>query len=108
MTLNDVQFIEAARHLATHALKDGGATDDSRIDFIARRLIARPFRPAEFKIVQESLTDLREHFKMREADARKLITVGESVPDASLAPRTLASWTMLVNELMNLDEVLNK
>jgi hypothetical protein len=108
VTLNDVQFIEAARHLATHALKDGGATDDSRIDFIARRLIARPFRPAELKIVQESLADLREHYKTREADARKLITVGESVPDASLDARTLAAWTMVVNELMNLDEVLNK
>src|SRR4030095_14838700 len=47
VTLNDVQFIEAARHLATHALKEAGATDDARIDFIARKLIARPFRPAE-------------------------------------------------------------
>jgi hypothetical protein len=108
VTLNDVQFVEAARHLATHALKDGGASDDSKIDFIARRLISRPFRPAELKIVQESLTDLRDHYKTREAEARKLITVGESVPDAKLDARTLATWTMLVNELVNLDEVLNK
>src|SRR5205814_4454158 len=61
VTLNDVQFIEAARHLATHALKDGGATDDSRIDFIARRLIARPLRAEEMKVVQESLGDLLTH-----------------------------------------------
>jgi hypothetical protein len=108
VTLNDVQFVEAARHLATHALKEGGPTDDTKIDFIARRLIARPFRPAELKIVQESLADLREHYSKREADARKLITVGESRPDARLDTRALAAWTMLVNELMNLDEVLNK
>ena len=36
------------------------------------------------------------------------ISVGDSRPDASLDPGTLAAWTMLVNELMNLDEVLNK
>jgi hypothetical protein len=108
VTLNDVQFIEAARHLAQTAMKEGGATDDAKIDFIARRLISRPFRPAELTIVQESLADLREHYKSREADARKLITVGESQPDASLNARTLAAWTMVVNELMNLDEVLNK
>ncbi|MBI3823821.1 MAG: DUF1553 domain-containing protein [Planctomycetes bacterium] len=115
VTLNDVQFIEAARHLATQALRvarqskvEGAEFDEVGIDFIARRLIARPFRPAELKIVKESLTDLRDHYQSRETDARKLITVGESMPDVTLDARTLAAWTMLVNELMNLDEVLNK
>ena len=40
--------------------------------------------------------------------AKKLIAVGESKADASLDPGDLAGWTMLVNELLNLDEVLNK
>jgi hypothetical protein len=108
VTLNDVQFIEAARYLAQTALKDGGATDASKIDFIARRLLARPFRAEELKVVQDSLADLQAHYKARPEEARKLITVGESRPDASLDAGTLAAWTMLVNELMNLDEVLNK
>ena len=107
VTLNDVQFIEAARHLAQSALKDS-ATDESRIDFIARRLLARPFRAEEMKVVQDSLNDLRDHYKTRPEEARKLINVGESRPDASLDASTSAAWTMLVNELMNLDEVLNK
>src|SRR5262245_57953032 len=38
VTLNDVQFVEAARHLAQTALKDGGATDAGRIDFIAQKI----------------------------------------------------------------------
>jgi hypothetical protein len=108
VTLNDVQFIEAARHLAQTAMKDGGASDASKIDFIAWRLIARSFRPGEMKIVQESLNDLMAHYKTRPDEARKLVTVGESRPDASLDAPTLAAWTMVVNELMNLDEVLNK
>ena len=40
--------------------------------------------------------------------ARKLIAVGESRPDPTLEASTLAAWTMLANEMMNLDEVLNK
>ena len=108
VTLNDVQFIEAARHLAQAALKDGGTTDADKIDFIARRLLARPFRAEELKVVQDSLGDLLANFKARSDDARKLINVGESRPDATLDASTLAAWTMLVNELMNLDEVLNK
>src|SRR5262249_43178654 len=45
VTLNDVQFIEAARALAQHALKEGGATEQAQTDYIARRLLARPLRP---------------------------------------------------------------
>ena len=44
VTLNDPQFIEAARHLAQVALKEGGSTAESRLDFLARRLLARPLR----------------------------------------------------------------
>ena len=36
------------------------------------------------------------------------MAVGESKADPALDPPTLAAWTMLANELMNLDEVLNK
>ena len=39
---------------------------------------------------------------------KKLLAVGESKADATLDAATLAAWTMLANELMNLDEVLNK
>jgi hypothetical protein len=108
VTLNDVQFVEAARHLAQVALKDGGDTEDKRLDFVARRLLARPFRAEEVKVVKESVAELLTHYKDRPLEARKLIAVGESKADANLDAATLAAWTMLVNELMNLDEVLNK
>ncbi len=60
------------------------------------------------KVVRDSLAELTANYKTRPEEAHKLITVGESRPDASLDAGTLAAWTMLVNELMNLDEVLNK
>ena len=44
VTLNDPQFVEAARHLAERALKEGGDDADGRLDFMARRLLARPLR----------------------------------------------------------------
>src|SRR5260221_10997247 len=42
VTLNDVQFIEAARHLAQNAINVGGATDGDRLDYNSRRCSARP------------------------------------------------------------------
>jgi len=36
------------------------------------------------------------------------IAVGESKSDANIPPKQLAAWTMVANELMNMDEVVNK
>jgi Protein of unknown function (DUF1553)/Protein of unknown function (DUF1549)/Planctomycete cytochrome C/Concanavalin A-like lectin/glucanases superfamily len=108
VTLNDPQFVEAARALAQRVLKHGGQTDEDRIDFIARQLLARPFRPEEKAIVQASLARLSANYLSHPEEAAQLLSVGESKVDRSLNSATLAAWTMLANELMNLDEFLNK
>ncbi|REK06787.1 MAG: DUF1553 domain-containing protein [Planctomycetota bacterium] len=108
VTLNDPQFVEAARRLAAQALAEGGDSDAARVDYIARRLLARPLAEEEQAIVEGSLAELLKYYQEHPEDAQKLIAVGESKPDASLDPAVLAGWTMLTNELMNLDEVLNK
>jgi hypothetical protein len=107
-TLNDMQFIEAARRLAEGALKNGGASDSERLDFIAHRVLARSFRDEERAVVQGVLDDLRAHYQEDAEDAKTLISVGETKADEKLEPVLLASYTMVVNQLMNLDEVLNK
>ncbi len=108
VTLNDIQYVEAARHLGEVTLKEGGDSDDARIDFEARKLLARSFRPEESKVVRESLEGLVAYYKAHAEDASKLVAVGDSKADPKLDVPTLAAWTMLANELMNLDEVLNK
>jgi hypothetical protein len=107
VTLNDPQFVEAARHLAETALKQGG-NPEGWADAMARRVLARPLRPEELRVVQASVSELLTFYKAHPDDAKKLLAVGESKADASLDPAALAAWTMLANELMNLDEVLNK
>jgi hypothetical protein len=108
VTLNDPQFVEAARHLAELAMKNAGNNADRQIDFMARRLLCRPFRPDELGVVRQSLGDLRAYYNGHADDARKLIAIGESRADSSLNVSTLAALTMLANEMFNLDEVLNK
>jgi len=107
VTLNDPQFVEAARALADRALEIGGDSDDQRIDFIARRLLARPLAAGETTLVRESLAGLAEWYKAHPDDARQVVAVGESKPRAA-DPAVLAAWTMLTNQLMNLDEFLCK
>ena len=107
VTLNDVQMVEAARVLAEKALAAAPA-DDARIDFIAQRLLARSFRTDEAGVVKDSLKALLAEFKAKPAEAKKVIAFGESKAEPKADPSELAAWTMLCNELLNLDEVLNK
>jgi hypothetical protein len=108
VTLNDVQFVEAARVLAEKALKDGGTTSTTRLNFIAQRLLARPFTADEMKIVEGIYNDLYVHYNRSPEEAKKLIAFGETKADPKLDPAYLAAYTMVANQVMNLDEVLNK
>ncbi len=108
VTLNDPQFVESARHLAELTLLQGGSTTESRVEFMAKRLLARSLKSEEEKVVLASLADLSAFYQAHPADAGRLIADGESKPTAKVEPTTLAAWTMLANEMLNLDEVLNK
>lgn len=107
VTMNDPQFVEAARVLAGRALAEA---DDERqaLDYIARRALCRPLKDREVAILEKSLEDLRDHYTNHSEDARALVEVGESKPDSELDTTQLAAWTMLCNQILNLDEVLNK
>jgi hypothetical protein len=108
VTLNDPQFVEAARTLAQRAIKEAGGDFDQRLNYITERLASRPFTSDEQTVVHEMYDKLGEHYATRADEAKQIIAVGESKADAAIPPVELAAWTMTVNELMNLDEVLNK
>ncbi len=107
VTLNDVQFVEAARHLATTVLKAKPDTP-GRLGELSERLLARPLTPHEAELTTGVLDRLVKHYAADTAGAKKLIGFGESKPDTTLPAGELAAWTMLANQLLNLDEVLNK
>lgn len=106
-TLNDPQAIEAARYLATLAITTS-SQPDARIDLMARRVLARSFEPQELEIVNDSLQALTTYFQENKDAAAELIKVGDAPIDTTVDAAELAAYTMLANQLMNLDEVLSK
>lgn len=109
VTLNDPQFVEAARVLATRVLEDKAlATDPSRVNAIGRRVLSRDFRADEMTILVDSLTDLRRRYSAAPAQAEKLVKVGDTAPAGAHDSKELAAFTMIANLVLNLDEALNK
>ena len=107
VTMNDPQFVEAARRLAELTLREGGGAGQ-RFDFMARRLLARPLTAREREVVRAAHRDYLAYYDATPREAKKLVAVGESPADKKLNPAELAAMTMVANQLMNLDEVLNK
>ncbi|MBS0264898.1 MAG: DUF1553 domain-containing protein [Planctomycetes bacterium] len=107
-TLNDPTFVESARKLAQEAILRGGNLTDDHLKFISLRLLSRPLSDAELRVVNGSLKELLAYYESHPEDAKQLVAVGDSPADPAVPATTLAAWTMLVNELMNLDEVLCK
>jgi hypothetical protein len=105
--MNDVQFIEAARHLATNTLKED-SQDKARMSKMFRKLTLRRPNDRELGILQQVLQQHREEYKKNPADAAAIIAHGDSPVDKSINVTELAAWTVLANQLLNLDEVLNK
>jgi hypothetical protein len=108
VTLNDPQFVEAARQLGQRVCREGGSKIEQRIDYLFRRALSRSPGREEAVILKTSINDLLAYYQGHLEDAGKLITVGDSAVDRSIAPAELAAWTMLCNQVLNLDEVLNK
>ncbi len=107
VTMNDPQFVEAARKLAERAIK--AAPDDAaRIDFMARTTISRGLSGPELPPFTKSLGTFRAHFVNHPDDAAALLTTGESPADINLPAAEIATWTMIANQFLNLDEYVNK
>jgi len=107
VTLNDPQMVECARALAETAMKNG-SDDAARLRIISIRVLSRPLNDKEAAVVGRVRAGLLAHYKGKPEDAKALLSVGESKADAALDPAELAAWTMVCNQVLNLDEALNK
>ncbi|BDC48294.1 hypothetical protein F183_A06100 [Bryobacterales bacterium F-183] len=107
VTMNDIQFVEAARNLAERAYK-AGPTLDARVDFMSTNVVSRIFTAQEKAIVNKAYKSYMSRFDSHPEEAKKLIAVGEKKADATVPVTEFAALTMLANQLLNLDEVLTK
>jgi hypothetical protein len=107
VTMNDVQFVEAARHFAERMMKYS-ADSEHRLEFGFRSATARFPSKNESRILKEALSKHLVKYQSDKDAAQKLIGVGEKAADKNVDASELAAYTMVASLLLNLDETLNK
>ena len=108
VTLNDDQFVEAARHFARRILKSDGKTFADKLNFAFEWATGRPADQLRITILKEAYDTQSKVFRENPTKAEALLSVGESPPDPKLDPYEHATWTLLASMILNLDETLNR
>jgi len=104
---NDPTYVEAARVLSQELLTQT-STPAQTLDGVFERLLVRDATATEAKVLLPALDRLEGEYRADPPRALQLLGVGESPRDPSIDPVTLASWTALVNTVMNMDETITK
>jgi hypothetical protein len=108
VTMNDEQWVEAARALAERVIKEGGAQPAKRIDLMSEILLSHDPPPQTETVLENSLAQMEKHYASDPKAAHQLVSVGEKKSNASIPAPELAAWTMVASEMLNLDETVNK
>ena len=107
VTMNDPQYVEAARHLAERIMRHSTSTDE-QLDYGFRLVTARHPTKQEVALLKRVLEKNKAKYDSNPEMAKKLLGVGESGSDKTLKPTELAAQTMFASLLLNLDETINK
>lgn len=105
--MNDVQHVEAARHLAVRTLQIAAQPGD-RIDYLVRLVLARYPDEMERNELLKVLVAFENRFAEDAGAAKQLITFGQSQPPNQFSSEVLAAYTLLANLVLNLDEAVNR
>ncbi|MEM9283167.1 MAG: DUF1553 domain-containing protein [Verrucomicrobiota bacterium] len=110
--MNDPQYVRAARFLALRVFSESD-DQDVRLDRLAELLRSKPLTREERLVVVNSLDQFRNIYES-DGEAAALLLQDETNPHFSI-PVTdekkrpeLAAWTMVANQILNLDEVISK
>jgi len=106
--MNDVTYLEAARVLAERALRDGGASAESRITWAFRRTLSRSPSNAELSVLVRGFDRRLSLFRNQPESIQKLLKAGESHVDETLSSYELAAFTTVTSEILSLDETVNR
>lgn len=106
--MNEPGFVEASRNLAERVLRESGPDVDARLTHAFRLVLARAPSAVELKLLKEEWQSFHERYTTQPEAAAKLLTIGESKPNAAFSPVEVAAFAAIANTILNLDEAVTK
>ena len=107
VTLNDVQFVEAARGFAERIIRHA-ADDSARIRWAFLEAVSRPPSEKELALVVKALARERTRYAADPGRAAKVLSPGESARDATIPAAEHAAWMQIATLLLNLSETVTR
>ena len=107
-TMNDEQYVEAARQFARRMMVEGGSSYADRLTHGFRLATGRKPTATEMEVLSALFQEHHTHYQAKPDEAVKLLSIGESKRDESINPSEFAAMTMMGNLMLNLDETLTK
>nr|WP_143547757.1 PSD1 and planctomycete cytochrome C domain-containing protein [Rhodopirellula sp. SM50] len=104
--MNNITFVEAARHLAERVMKPDAMTPPRRIALAFRLVTSRQPSPEELAVLVDDFNVYHDDFQQHTEATRQLLSVGETPNTPGLDPSTLAALTLVANTILNLDEAI--
>jgi hypothetical protein len=106
--LNDPQFIEAARVMAEHLVRDCGQDTGQCIARGFRLVTGRLPKLHEQELFRQLYEEQLKHFESDPNATEQYLKIGEQPLDKSLPAQQLAATAVLASALMNLDEFVTE
>lgn len=110
-TLNEPLFVECAQALALSTLREGGAQDGQRLDYVFRRVLSRHPNDDDRRVLLGILTTQTDQFSSRPEQAAQLAFHDPANPTELPEDTTVAdaaAWTAVSRIILNLDEAMTK
>lgn len=106
--LNDPQFVEAAKALATRAMQSESDNLESQLSFVFQSLVTRKATKKELQVLKSIFEKQCVLLQNSEEQVKELLSVGDFNTDESLDKTKLGALTLLAEGLMSFDETVTK
>jgi hypothetical protein len=108
VTLNDVQFVEAARVFGEKILQRPEASDEGRLSWAFLETTSRSITDKELKVLVQALARERARYQNNPQAARTYVAAGEAPLPEDIALEELAAWAQIAAMLLNLSESVTR
>ncbi len=106
LLLNEPEYLKAASHLAMKLMKDSQKSDEEKVKEAYERVTCKLADQEEVDSLKDLLNDMRKGYKEDQGLSNQMAQNLKFPQDQNHVE--LASWTMLINTLYNLDITKNR